>query len=62
MYGKVARRYVVGFHFTRGRLPDPMLTTLSTMTPPPIKLKYGIGVKEGKEKGWKELCLVGIRL
>ncbi|MPC30331.1 hypothetical protein E2C01_023591 [Portunus trituberculatus] len=30
-----ARRYVVGFESTRGRLPDPTLTTLSTTPPPP---------------------------
>ncbi|MPD00615.1 hypothetical protein E2C01_096097 [Portunus trituberculatus] len=28
-------RCLVGFQPTRGRLPDPMLTTLSTMPPPP---------------------------
>ncbi|MPC20657.1 hypothetical protein E2C01_013610 [Portunus trituberculatus] len=32
---KCSRLYVVGFEPTRGRLPDPTLTTLST-TPPPV--------------------------
>ncbi|MPC47202.1 hypothetical protein E2C01_040939 [Portunus trituberculatus] len=32
--GIATKRYVVGFEPTRGRLADPMLTTLSTMPPP----------------------------
>ncbi|MPC47588.1 hypothetical protein E2C01_041338 [Portunus trituberculatus] len=31
---KCLRLYVVGFEPTRGRLPNPTLTTLSTMPPP----------------------------
>ncbi|MPC29192.1 hypothetical protein E2C01_022413 [Portunus trituberculatus] len=31
---KCLRLYVVGFKPTHGRLPDPMLTTLSTMPLP----------------------------
>ncbi|MPC28608.1 hypothetical protein E2C01_021816 [Portunus trituberculatus] len=33
---KCLRLYMVGFESTRGCLPYPMLTTLSTMPPPPL--------------------------
>ncbi|MPC15319.1 hypothetical protein E2C01_008106 [Portunus trituberculatus] len=44
-----SKRYVVGLESARGRVPDPMLTTLSTTPSPPcinvITVEYQVEMK-----------------